>query len=130
MQEKGRAILETVEAENRVAILVIGRPYHADPGLNHGIPEEFQVLNVLSTAGASVLGFGYLIPMSYLVYSLRYGAVASDDPWKAQGLEWQTSSPPPTENFHAQPIVTSGPDDETEEAIASGRTPALGGAGV
>jgi activator of 2-hydroxyglutaryl-CoA dehydratase/predicted nucleotide-binding protein (sugar kinase/HSP70/actin superfamily) len=44
LQEKGRAILETVEDENRVAILMIGRPYHSDPGLNHGIPEEFQVL--------------------------------------------------------------------------------------
>jgi predicted nucleotide-binding protein (sugar kinase/HSP70/actin superfamily) len=44
VQEKGRAILETVEAENRVAILVLSRPYHNDPGLNHGIPEEFQVL--------------------------------------------------------------------------------------
>ena len=44
VQEKGRAILETVEAEDRVAILMIGRPYHSDPGLNHGIPDEFQVL--------------------------------------------------------------------------------------
>ena len=44
LQEKGRAILETVEAEDRIAILVLGRPYHSDPGLNHGIPEEFQVL--------------------------------------------------------------------------------------
>jgi predicted CoA-substrate-specific enzyme activase len=44
LQEKGRAILETVEAEDRIAILVLNRPYHADPGLNHGIPEEFQVL--------------------------------------------------------------------------------------
>ncbi len=44
LQDKGRAILETVEAENRIAILMIGRPYHSDPGLNHGIPEEFQVL--------------------------------------------------------------------------------------
>ena len=44
LQEKGRAILETVEEENRVAILLLGRPYHSDPGLNHGIPEEFQVL--------------------------------------------------------------------------------------
>ena len=44
LQVKGRAILETVEAENRVAILMVGRPYHSDPGLNHGIPEEFQVL--------------------------------------------------------------------------------------
>jgi len=44
LQEKGRAILETVEAEDRVTILMLGRPYHSDPGLNHGIPEEFQVL--------------------------------------------------------------------------------------
>ena len=44
LQDKGRAILETVENEDRVAILLIGRPYHSDPGLNHGIPEEFQVL--------------------------------------------------------------------------------------
>lgn len=44
LQTKGRAILETVEAENRVALLMVGRPYHSDPGLNHGIPEEFQVL--------------------------------------------------------------------------------------
>jgi len=44
LQDKGRAILETVEAEDRVAILMIGRPYHSDPGLNHGIPDEFQIL--------------------------------------------------------------------------------------
>jgi predicted CoA-substrate-specific enzyme activase len=44
IQAKGRAILEQVEVENRVAVLMIGRPYHADPGLNHGILEEFQVL--------------------------------------------------------------------------------------
>jgi activator of 2-hydroxyglutaryl-CoA dehydratase/predicted nucleotide-binding protein (sugar kinase/HSP70/actin superfamily) len=44
MQERGKAIIEQVERENRVAILMIGRPYHSDPGLNHGIPEEFQVL--------------------------------------------------------------------------------------
>ena len=44
LQDKGLAILETVEAEDRMAILVLNRPYHSDPGLNHGIPEEFQVL--------------------------------------------------------------------------------------
>jgi activator of 2-hydroxyglutaryl-CoA dehydratase/predicted nucleotide-binding protein (sugar kinase/HSP70/actin superfamily) len=44
LEDKGRAILETVEAEDRIAILVLNRPYHSDPGLNHGIPEEFQVL--------------------------------------------------------------------------------------
>src|SRR5690606_5134881 len=44
LQDKGRAILETVEDENRIAVLMVGRPYHSDPGLNHGIPEEYQVL--------------------------------------------------------------------------------------
>jgi activator of 2-hydroxyglutaryl-CoA dehydratase/predicted nucleotide-binding protein (sugar kinase/HSP70/actin superfamily) len=44
LQDKGRAILETVEHENRIAVLMVGRPYHSDPGLNHGIPEEYQVL--------------------------------------------------------------------------------------
>ncbi|WP_199615657.1 BadF/BadG/BcrA/BcrD ATPase family protein [Paenibacillus alkalitolerans] len=44
MQEKGRTILEQMETENRLAILMIGRPYHSDPGLNHGVLEEFQVL--------------------------------------------------------------------------------------
>src|SRR4029079_19446256 len=44
LQNKGKAILETVEAENRVAVLMIGRPYHSAPGLNHGVLEEFQVL--------------------------------------------------------------------------------------
>jgi activator of 2-hydroxyglutaryl-CoA dehydratase/predicted nucleotide-binding protein (sugar kinase/HSP70/actin superfamily) len=44
LQKKGQAILEQVEEENRVAVLMLGRPYHADPGLNHGVLEEFQVL--------------------------------------------------------------------------------------
>ncbi|UFJ42709.1 acyl-CoA dehydratase activase-related protein [Brevibacillus humidisoli] len=44
MQERGKVILEQVEEENRIAILMIGRPYHSDPGLNHGVLEEFQVL--------------------------------------------------------------------------------------
>lgn len=44
MQERGREILEHVEQENKVAILMIGRPYHNDLGLNHGILEEFQAL--------------------------------------------------------------------------------------
>ncbi len=44
MQERGKHILEQVEREDRVAILMVGRPYHLDPGLHHGLPEEFQVL--------------------------------------------------------------------------------------
>jgi predicted nucleotide-binding protein (sugar kinase/HSP70/actin superfamily) len=44
MEEKGREILEQVEREDRLAILLLGRPYHLDPGLNHSIMDEFQVL--------------------------------------------------------------------------------------
>jgi activator of 2-hydroxyglutaryl-CoA dehydratase/predicted nucleotide-binding protein (sugar kinase/HSP70/actin superfamily) len=43
VQEQGRKLLRDVEQSNRIAILVVGRPYHLDPGLHHGIPEEFQV---------------------------------------------------------------------------------------
>jgi cytochrome c oxidase subunit 1 len=68
-------------------------------------PEEFQVLNVMSSAGASVLGVGYVIPLIYLIWSMRYGPVAGPNPWGATGLEWKTSSPPPTENFEEIPVV-------------------------
>ena len=74
-------------------------------------PPEFQVLNVLSTAGASILGLGYILPIIYFVWSMRYGKVASSNPWPATGLEWQTTSPPPTENFETTPVVTWEPYD-------------------
>jgi predicted CoA-substrate-specific enzyme activase len=44
LQAKGKAILDQVEYDNKIAILVVGRPYHLDPGLHHNIPDEFQVL--------------------------------------------------------------------------------------
>jgi cytochrome c oxidase subunit 1 len=69
-------------------------------------PPEYQVYNVLSTAGASILAVGYLLPMIYLLWSLRYGKPAPDNPWQATGLEWRTPSPPPTFNFEETPIVT------------------------
>ncbi len=69
-------------------------------------PPEFQTLNVLSSAGASILAVGYLIPLVYLIWSIRHGAVAGPNPWGAKGLEWTTASPPPTENFEKTPVVT------------------------
>ncbi len=69
-------------------------------------PAEFQVLNVMSSAGASILGVGYLIPLIYFIWSFKYGPIAGPNPWGAKGLEWTTPSPPPTENFTEIPIVT------------------------
>ena len=79
--------------------------YLGMPRRYHVYPPEFQVLNVLSTAGASILGVGYVLPLVYLIWSLRYGAIAGMNPWKARGLEWQTPSPPPTNNFAVTPTV-------------------------
>ena len=70
---------------------------------------EFQVLNVLSSAGASILAVGFILPALYFTWSLKYGEVAGDNPYKATGLEWQTTSPPPTHNFHETPVVTEDP---------------------
>jgi len=80
--------------------------YLGMPRRYHAYPAEFQVFNVLSTAGASILGAGFLISMAYMIWSLFRGRPAPANPWDATGLEWTTASPPPTHNFHAVPTVT------------------------
>ena len=77
------------------------RYYHYDP--------KYHVLNVMSSAGATVLALGYVLPAIYLLASLRTGRPAGPNPWRATGLEWQTASPPPTENFAVTPRVQEGP---------------------
>ena len=79
--------------------------YLGMPRRYHFYPPEFQALNVLSTSGASILAIGYLLPALYLIWSLRHGAIAGNNPWQATGLEWQTQSPPLTENFTEIPIM-------------------------
>src|SRR5205814_3469920 len=69
--------------------------YLGMPRRYHAYPPEFQVLNVMSTAGASILAVGYLLPFTYLLYSLWNGRRTGPNPWRATGLEWQTASPPP-----------------------------------
>jgi cytochrome c oxidase subunit 1 len=73
--------------------------YLGMPRRYHMYPDEFQVLNVLSSAGASILGVGYVLPVFYLMWSLNHGRVAGNNPWGASGLEWRMQSPPLTENF-------------------------------
>ena len=96
--------------------------YMGMPRRYHVYPPEFQVLNVLSSAGASILGLGYVIPGIYFIWSLWYGEQAGANPWGATGLEWQTSSPPPTENFEVTPVVTREAYDytPTEEVVHVG----------
>jgi cytochrome c oxidase subunit 1 len=83
--------------------------YLGMPRRYHSYPPEFEVLNVLSSAGATILALGYLLPLGYLTWSLFYGKRASANPWGATGLEWQTASPPLTENFVSTPTVTEPP---------------------
>jgi cytochrome c oxidase subunit I len=79
--------------------------YLGMPRRYHVYPAEFQVLNVMSSAGASILAVGYAFPLTYLLWSLRWGKIAPPNPWQATGLEWLTQSPPPTHNFEVTPIV-------------------------
>jgi cytochrome c oxidase subunit 1 len=83
--------------------------YMGMPRRYHEYPPEFQTLHVLSSAGASLLGLGYALPLIYLFYSLRHGKPAGANPWRATGLEWTVPSPPPTHNFEEIPIVVRGP---------------------
>jgi cytochrome c oxidase subunit 1 len=85
--------------------------YLGMPRRYHEYPEEFQILNVMSSAGASILGVGYLLPLGYLIWSLRYARPSGSNPWDATGLEWQTESPPPPHNFYETPRVDGPPYD-------------------
>ncbi|GMU21275.1 MAG: cytochrome c oxidase subunit 1 [Phycisphaerae bacterium] len=80
--------------------------YLGMPRRYHAYAAEFQVLNVMSTAGASILAIGYVLPLCYLIWSLKYGKSAGANPWPATGLEWSTASPPPQHNFEKTPVVT------------------------
>jgi cytochrome c oxidase subunit 1 len=91
--------------------------YLGMPRRYHMYADEFQVLNVLSSAGASLLGLGYLLPVLYFAYSLKYGEVAGNNPWGASGLEWRTQSPPLTENFVEVPTDIPEPYEYTPHVI-------------
>ena len=95
--------------------------YLGMPRRYHAYAPEFQIYNVMSSAGASILGVGYLLPLIYFIWSLKHGKKAPANPWKATGLEWQTTSPPPKHNFHETPVVTGPPyqysPEETEMAL-------------
>ncbi len=90
--------------------------YLGMPRRYHAYAPEFQVYNVMSSAGASILGVGYLLPLIYFIWSLKHGKKAPPNPWNATGLEWQTPSPPPKHNFAQTPIVQQPPYQYSAEA--------------
>ncbi len=80
-------------------------------------PERFQSLHVASTAGASLLAFGFVIVATYMGWSLRHGRVAGKNPWESRGYEWYSASPPPESNFHEPPVFTHSPHDYARPGI-------------
>ena len=102
-----------------VGFLGMPRRYHY-----YYFAPEFQAYHIMSTAGASLLAIGFIIPVFYLLHSLKYGKKASSNPWGAHGLEWEIQSPPITVNFETIPIVTDevydfDPVAEHESAMAA-----------
>lgn len=81
---------------------------------------EFQALHQASTVGSWILGLGFLIMAGYLFASLRKKMDAPANPWHSRTLEWQTSSPPITHNFHEIPSIGGGPYDYYRP-VAKGR---------
>jgi cytochrome c oxidase subunit I len=79
------------------------------PRRYHYYPEVFQIWHVMSSGGALILAVAYLLPLVYLGWSLFAGERSPDNPWQATGLEWQTSSPPPKQNFCRPPRVDVDP---------------------
>ncbi len=96
--------------------------YLGMPRRYHSYSDEFQVLHVCSSLGATVLGFGYILTFCYLLYSVKFGAKAPKNPWGAKGFEWVTDSPPPTDNFDFKPVMREEayaykPDYEAPEVV-------------
>src|SRR6186713_434231 len=91
--------------------------YMGMPRRYHMYPPEWQVLNIMSTGGATVLAVGYALPLIYLTWSFFKGEKAGANPWLATGLEWQTQSPPLPENFPYQPVVTEGAYEYSKREI-------------
>ncbi|MBI4264514.1 MAG: cbb3-type cytochrome c oxidase subunit I, partial [Acidobacteria bacterium] len=91
--------------------------YLGMPRRYHVYPDEYQVLNVLSSAGASILAVGYGLTFAYFLFSLWKGERVGANPWLATGLEWTTDSPPIPENFTQTPVVTEGAYEYSKREI-------------
>lgn len=77
---------------------------------------EFTSLNVISTVGSWMIGAGFFLAFYIVIKCIRSGPPAGDNPWGSKTLEWQTTSPPPHENFYEVPVVTGGPYEYSSES--------------
>ncbi|GFO67597.1 cytochrome c oxidase subunit 1 [Geomonas limicola] len=84
----------------------------------HGMPRryydylpEFAPLNFVATVGSWILAVGLIVMLVNLVKGLKSGEPIGENPWGGATLEWQIATPPPTENFEEDPVVTRGPYD-------------------
>ena len=93
------------------------------PRRYHAYPDEFQVLNVMSTAGASILGIGYLIPLVYFFWSMRYGKDAAgqslgrDRPRVADALARRRRRTSPSRRSSRASPTTTRRDTDGEGAL-------------
>jgi cytochrome c oxidase subunit 1 len=78
---------------------------------------EFEIYNQISTIGSLFIALGFFIALGYIVYALVWGPKASQNPWRALTLEWESESPPPLENFRKDVAVTYGPYDYRGERV-------------
>jgi cytochrome c oxidase subunit 1 len=78
---------------------------------------QFQPLHVLSTIGSWVLALGLFITLGYLIASLMRKKDAPANPWGGATLEWETTSPPPPDNFDQSPVLTHGPYDYNPRSV-------------
>jgi len=78
------------------------RRVYTYPDVSH-----LELYNLISTVGSFILGLGVLVTVFNVVRSVKRGVLAGSDPWKANTLEWFTSSPPPINNFDVIPRIRS-----------------------
>ncbi len=85
------------------------------PRRYYDYPANYQTLNMISTIGSWILAAGLIIMFVNLIRSISRGERAVSNPWDGTTLEWQTTSPPPLENFEEIPTVTGGPYKRKKE---------------
>ncbi|SVB75019.1 uncharacterized protein METZ01_LOCUS227873, partial [marine metagenome] len=93
-------------------------------GMNRRVaayPPEFEFMNLIVSIAAFGLGLAFLPWVYNMLNSWIRGEKAPNNPWDAKTLEWQTTSPPPLENFDEFPVVTGDPYGYGDETVVHAR---------